>query len=125
MHKDVSKHCRSCNQCQWIEGMANTRLAQLVTTLPIELLMKWKLDFIDPIKPMAVHIGNRYILVATNYATKWVEAYALGTYTTVVTSKFMCKQLLIQYGCPLTLISDQGTHFINKAIEHLMAHFLL
>jgi hypothetical protein len=32
---------------------------------------------------------------------------------------------LIGFGCPLILVNNQGTHFINNAIEFLTTHFLL
>ena len=86
--------------------------------------MKLGLNFVGPVKKTR-HTGKRYILVATNYATKWVEAQALQTNSAQETAQFLYEAILTRFGCPLHLVSDQGSHFLNGTIQVLTEHFLL
>ncbi len=87
--------------------------------------MKWRFDFVGIIKPTRRYTQNKYFLVATNYATKWVEIKALILNTTTITTKNLYECILTRFGCPLTIIPDQGVHFINDAIKYLTNHFRL
>ena len=86
--------------------------------------MKWGLDFVGPVKKTR-HIGKRYILVATNYATKLVEAQALRTNSALQTAQFLYESILTRFGCPLHFVSDQGSHFLNGTIQVLTKYFML
>ncbi len=69
--------------------------------------------------------ANWYILIATNYAIKWVRAQALHTNIVIVTAKFLYKHFLTRFGFPSTIMTNQGTHFINNVIGYLIDHFIL
>jgi hypothetical protein len=54
-----------------------------------------------------------------------VEAKILKTNIAIVSTKFLHECILTRFGCPLTIIIDQGVYFINDAIKYLKNHFLL
>jgi hypothetical protein len=64
-------------------------LVKLVTTLPKEPFMKWGLDFVGRIKLARWSIGNKYIFITKDHATKWVEAKALIINIVVIIAKFL------------------------------------
>jgi hypothetical protein len=54
-----------------------------------------------------------------------VEARALKNNIVAVVAKFLYECILIRFGCSLTLVTNQGVHFINDAIKYLTNDFLL
>ncbi|GJY74277.1 reverse transcriptase domain-containing protein [Tanacetum coccineum] len=66
--------------------------------------------------------GNRYILVAVDYVSKWVEAKALPTNDARVVVKFL-KQLFSRFGTPRAIISDRGTHFCNDQFSKVLQKY--
>nr|GEU87365.1 reverse transcriptase domain-containing protein [Tanacetum cinerariifolium] len=79
----------------------------------------WGIDFMGPFPNSK---GNKYILVAVDYLSKWVEAKALPTHDAKVVVKFL-KSLFSQFGTPKAIISDRGTHFCNDQFAKVMSKY--
>nr|GFA75650.1 reverse transcriptase domain-containing protein [Tanacetum cinerariifolium] len=77
---------------------------------------------IDFIGPFSSSRGNKYILVAVDYLSKWVEAKALHTNDARVVCKFL-KNLFARFGTPRAIISDCETHFCNDQFAKVMLKF--
>ena len=83
----------------------------------------WAIDFIGPFPIPAKITGARYIISAVEYVTKWVEAEPVDTCSNEIDAKCIYENIITRFGCPITLISDQESHFINKTIKELTAQF--
>ncbi|GJV76940.1 reverse transcriptase domain-containing protein [Tanacetum coccineum] len=77
---------------------------------------------IDFMGPFPSSRGNKYILVAVDYLSKWVEAKALPTNDARVVVKFL-KSLFSRFGAPRAIISDRGTHFCNDKFDKVMSKY--
>ncbi|GJT20427.1 reverse transcriptase domain-containing protein [Tanacetum coccineum] len=84
-----------------------------------EIFDLWGIDFMGPFPSSR---GNKYILVAVDYLSKWVEAKALPTNDARVVCKFL-KNLFARFGTPRAIISDRGTHFCNDQFAKVMAKY--
>nr|GEU63788.1 reverse transcriptase domain-containing protein [Tanacetum cinerariifolium] len=93
-------------------------------TIPTFFGYVWIKSFegIDFMGPFPSSQGNRYILVAVDYFSKWVEAKALPTNDARVVVKFL-KSLFSRLGTPRAIISDRGTHFCNDKFDKVMSKY--
>jgi len=70
--------------------------------------------------PFLFSYGNKYILVAVDYVSKWVEAIASPTNDAKVMLKLFKTIIFPRFGVPRVVISNGGEHFINKGFENLL-----
>ncbi|GJX37402.1 reverse transcriptase domain-containing protein [Tanacetum coccineum] len=84
-----------------------------------EIFDVWGIDFMGPFPSSR---GNKYILVAVDYLSKWVEAKALPTNDARVVVKIL-KSLFSRFGAPRAIISDRGTHFCNDKFDKVMSKY--
>uniref|UniRef100_A0A2N9HTM4 Integrase catalytic domain-containing protein n=1 Tax=Fagus sylvatica TaxID=28930 RepID=A0A2N9HTM4_FAGSY len=67
--------------------------------------------------------GHIWILVATEYFTKWVEAVSLRKATGAAVANFIREHIITRFGIPYKLICDNGTPFVNKDVRELLEHY--
>lgn len=77
---------------------------------------------VDLLGPLPIsNFGNKYVIVATGYLTKWVETRALPVQTSYEVSKFFVEQIVLRHGAPRVLLSARGTPFLARLTEDVIS----
>nr|GEZ62381.1 reverse transcriptase domain-containing protein [Tanacetum cinerariifolium] len=112
---ELVKHCDSCQR----QGKISQRDEMPQNSIQVsEIFDVWGIDFMGP---FPISKENKYILVAVDYLSKWVEAKALPTNDTRVVK--ILKSLFSWFGTPKAIISDRGTHFCNDQFSRVMSKY--
>ena len=92
----------------------------LMNNLQVELFDVWGIDFMGPFPKSK---NYEYILVAMDYLFKWVEAMPCQTADSKHAKRMFHEVIFPRFGTPWMVISDGGSHFIDKAFrEYLVEH---
>nr|GEZ90666.1 reverse transcriptase domain-containing protein [Tanacetum cinerariifolium] len=119
IYKDAHEFVKNCDSCQR-QGKISQRDEMTQNSIQTcEIFDVWGIDFMGPFPSSR---GNKYILVAVNYLSKWVEAKALPTNDARVVCKFL-KSLFARFGSPRAIISNRGTHFCNDQFLKVMLKY--
>ncbi|XP_049399731.1 uncharacterized protein LOC125863765 [Solanum stenotomum] len=120
LFKDSIVFVKGCDKCQRFGTLSRRHEMPLSNILEVEIFDVWGIDFMGPFPPSS---GSQYILVAVDYASKWVEAVALPSNDSRVVIKFIKKHIFTRFGTPRAIISDGGKHFINHLVKNLLAKY--
>ena len=73
--------------------------------------------------PFPSSLGNMYILLVVDYVSKWVEATACPKNDATIVVGFIQRNILRKFGALRTIISDEGSYFVNKVFAKLMSRY--
>ena len=122
--RDMKSYVESCDQCQRTGAPAFWNHWPLTPIVPLAPFEKWGIDFIGSINPVSAR-KNRYIILATDYATKWVEARSTKRNDAATAAGFLFEEIMMCFGHPLELVSDRGKHFLNDVIYDITTRYLM
>lgn len=69
--------------------------------------------------PFPSSMGNKYILLAVDYMSKWIEVIVSPTNNAKVVTKMFKNIIFPRFNTPRLAISDGGPHFISKCLKIL------
>ncbi|GKV21559.1 hypothetical protein SLEP1_g31529 [Rubroshorea leprosula] len=122
MVKDCMEYAKKCEACQFHANFIHQPPKPLHPTIASWPFHAWGLDVIGPITPKS-SAGHAYILVATDYFSKWAEAVPLREVKKENVVDFIRVNIIYRYGVPRYIITDNGKPFSNSLMDKLCSKF--
>nr|CAN67118.1 hypothetical protein VITISV_035158 [Vitis vinifera] len=116
MKKDAAAYVKRCDKCQRyapIPHMPSTTLKTVSGPWPFA---QWGMDIVGPLPTAPAQ--KKFILVATDYFSKWVEAEAYASIKDKDVTKFVWKNIVCRFGIPQVIIADNGPQFDSIAFRN-------
>ena len=128
MQSDIKSYIAECPECQLDQSAnsyhADTPIRPIPScALPFE---RWGIDFIQNLPE--TKSGNKHIITAIDYATRWVVAKAVSRMDSNTVAEFLYNNILLNYGAQFELIFDRGAALISETLSNFeklqgMRHF--
>jgi transposase InsO family protein len=116
MINDWFRYYKGCELCQKFKDVHLAPAVMLHPMIKQWLFHGWALDFVDQIHH-ASSKGHRFVLVATDYFTKWMEAVTLKNMMHKEVIHFILEHIVHRFDIPQTFTTDQGSSFMSHQVR--------
>ena len=106
MQADAVEIVKRCDKCQRFRNVQRLPAEKLMTITSPCPFSQWGIDIVGPLPLGKGQV--KFLSVAIDYFTKWVEAEALATITETKIRSFKWKNIICRFGTLMTIISDNG-----------------
>ena len=115
--RDVKLYCSNCELCASRKGPGHRLRGPLQSYNVGAPMERIAIDVLGPL-PETEH-GNKYLLIAMDYFSKWPEAYPLPNQEAITVAKVLVNEFFCRFGIPLELHSDQGRNFESNVFQEV------
>ena len=117
MRSDVSSYIRSCVSCVKRKPYGG-KTAPLQPIAPTTFIwQKLAMDIVGPLPE--TYAGNRYILVMSEYTTRYMIGAALRDQKASTVASAFILNVVLRYGSPTEILTDQGTNFCSNLMKEI------
>eukprot|EP00253_Pinus_taeda_P027520 PITA_27520 len=115
LFRDAHEYVRKCQNCQTSSGRQRKPAFPLQLVNIEQPFEQWGFDIIGEITPHSSK-QHKYILTATDYFTKWVEAIPLKTTNSEAIIEFIDQFIITRFGVPNALFFYNASYFSGNAM---------
>ena len=109
LKKDTMDLVRKFPKCHLFSNLPRTPAIPLTSIQVVFPFDKWGMDLLGPFSPASSQ--RKFLIVAIDYFTKWIEGKPLATITDKQVQMFIWRNIITRFRVPKTLVSDNGRQF--------------
>jgi hypothetical protein len=123
MNKEIQQYVKSCSTCQE-QKVERLKPKGLLGAVPqansvFETIF---IDFIGPL-PTSRLKRNKFCLVVVDQLSSWVELFPMRVAKAPKVAEVLEDEVFCRFGSPKVIVSDNGTHFVNKVMKKLCSEW--
>jgi hypothetical protein len=123
----LMKYCielvKKCHSCQIFSRKMRAHPTPMFPVITVGPFTKWGIDY-TTCNPLSAKV-HRYIIVAVDYFTKWVEAMPTFKDDGETATLFLFNQIIARFDVPREIVTNHGSHFQNQMMSKLTSNLRL
>ena len=117
IRRDAKVYVAGCEACSKRKGPLQRKRAPLKTQISGYPMERIAADILGELPN--TNDGNKYILVISDYFTKWTEAHAMPNMAASTIADIIVREVVTRFGVPTTIHSDQGSQFESELFTEM------
>ena len=121
LRRELSQFLKRCETCEKTKPSTKSNKAPMKKCISDRPMQRVAIDVLGPLTETTN--GNRFIIIVSDYFTKWTEAYAVPNHKAETIANKIIQEFFNRFGLPEIIHTDQGRDFESKLFQE-MCHIL-